>query len=346
MNSTLQALVAAGTLAGFPGVRDADGGIAAAFGAFWTQATAPSRPATLAPKAVLSAVSARRPSFRGFGQQDAHELLVTVLEGIGEENAKLFSGKFRSTVVCGVCGTPSKTYTMFETLEAEFPEGASMEQRRRAMPRSDDDELSELIASASLDEPARPWDAGPGKKPPAKAAAAGLDKHLVAVRPAEAELRAEGRLTVEAMLRSFFTAEPLETMYECETCKKKKRGRAANSWKQFLIEEMPQILVVCLKRFKTTARGRTCKVNEHVISGATLDLSNVAAENSDAAAEDGLYDLAGVVVHAGGMGGGHYTANVRRGGAWYDISDAHVGRTTLERALRAEPYLLFYVRRK
>jgi ubiquitin carboxyl-terminal hydrolase 16/45 len=76
-----------------------------------------------------------------------------------------------------------------------------------------------------------------------------------------------------------------------------------------------------------------------------------------------LYRLTGVVVHSGGLGGGHYIAHVRAGNAtefvhaatglrllpdcgtdWYHISDSHAGGGSLAGALAAQAYLLFYER--
>jgi hypothetical protein len=75
-----------------------------------------------------------------------------------------------------------------------------------------------------------------------------------------------------------------------------------------------------------------------------------------------LYRLSGVVVHSGGMSGGHYTAHVRAGypteaaavgahallpeagATWYHVSDSHVGAGSLSAALQAQAYILFYER--
>jgi len=51
-----------------------------------------------------------------------------------------------------------------------------------------------------------------------------------------------------------------------------------------------------------------------------------------------------MVVHDGGIGGGHNMAYVRDGNAWYWFSDEHFAVVSQGEVDRAEPYLLFYER--
>jgi ubiquitin C-terminal hydrolase len=76
-----------------------------------------------------------------------------------------------------------------------------------------------------------------------------------------------------------------------------------------------------------------------------------------------LYRLAGLVVHSGRLDGGHYVAYVRYGepqtfvrpatgevleppcgSLWAYCSDSHVEQATVEAALAADAYILFYER--
>ena len=63
------------------------------------------------------------------------------------------------------------------------------------------------------------------------------------------------------------------------------------------------------------------------------------------------YRLFGVVEHSGSMNGGHYVSYVSKGGhvsdaesAWMYASDTHVSPATLQTALNAQGYLLFYTK--
>ena len=55
-------------------------------------------------------------------------------------------------------------------------------------------------------------------------------------------------------------------------------------------------------------------------------------------------ELKSMVVHDGGIGGGHNMAYVRDGNAWYWFSDEHFAVVSQGEVDRAEPYLLFYER--
>jgi len=64
--------------------------------------------------------------------------------------------------------------------------------------------------------------------------------------------------------------------------------------------------------------------------------------------EQFIYSLYAIVVHSGGMGGGHYIAyikhNINGKDRWFYASDSHVRETDEADALRAQAYMLFYRR--
>jgi len=122
--------------------------------------------------------------------------------------------------------------------------------------------------------------------------------------------------------------------------------------KQFLIKEYPDVLIIHLKRFSQNfLRGGLKKISGHVSFPVQLDLSEYA-KPLDTGFEKHLYNLTGVVVHGGNLGGGHYTAYVREGcdtdfrGGWYYCSDTHVARAKETQVLQSEAYLLFYERKE
>lgn len=132
-----------------------------------------------------------------------------------------------------------------------------------------------------------------------------------------------------------------------------------------------------MKRFAITKQGFFTKINGHVPFPEVLDVAPYMAVKKEGitqadgtsmgAAEDNsgagptLYRLTGVVVHSGGLSGGHYIAYVRYGeprpsywegmrlapdcgDCWAHVSDSSVGASTLTSALGCEAYLLFYER--
>ena len=60
------------------------------------------------------------------------------------------------------------------------------------------------------------------------------------------------------------------------------------------------------------------------------------------------YELYAIVVHSGGMGGGHYIAymmhKINGKNQWFYASDSHVKEVDESDALRAQAYMLFYRR--
>jgi len=111
--------------------------------------------------------------------------------------------------------------------------------------------------------------------------------------------------------------------------------------KQFLIEQPPEVLTIHLKRFCQTTQG-IFKIVKVVKFGLSLDLSPYCAGTVDA-----RYQLTGVVMHDGSMGGGHYTAHFknRETNGWHYFSDSS-GRIVDVREVLASSnaYMLFYDR--
>ncbi|XP_059317764.1 ubiquitin carboxyl-terminal hydrolase 2-like [Lycium ferocissimum] len=123
--------------------------------------------------------------------------------------------------------------------------------------------------------------------------------------------------------------------------------------KRILIDKVPPILTIHLKRFSQDARGRLSKLSGHVNFRDIVDLKPYA-DTRCLQKETYKYHLIGVVVHSGTMRGGHYVAYVRGGPkitgkdenaedfAWYYASDSRVREVSLEEVLRADAYILFY----
>nr|VDD59507.1 unnamed protein product [Brassica oleracea] len=126
--------------------------------------------------------------------------------------------------------------------------------------------------------------------------------------------------------------------------------------KRVLINKVPPVLTIHLKRFSQDLRGRLSKLNGHVAFKEVIDLRQYM--DPRCSGEDPpVYRLAGLVEHSGTMRGGHYVAYVRGGGGkkvkesdsssssvWYNVSDAHVRQVSLDKVLHSEAYILFYER--
>ena len=133
------------------------------------------------------------------------------------------------------------------------------------------------------------------------------------------------------------------------------RPATLRAFKRMRLERLPQCLVLHLKRFTQTARGRLEKLDDPVAFPAclrTADLQRVGAL-ADGVEPDICLRLCGVVEHTGTLHFGHYVAYVCGTpeqtadidtARWYCCSDRHVRECSLSEVLRADAYLLFYAR--
>lgn len=111
----------------------------------------------LNPKQLLSCICSKAPQFKGYQQQDSHELLRCLLDGLnseevderksrnsdGEEAGKVasptvvesvFGGQLSSTVCCTVCGSSSKVYEQFLDLSLPIPAKRRLGKRFQVSP--------------------------------------------------------------------------------------------------------------------------------------------------------------------------------------------------------------------
>merc|ERR1711879_785328 len=116
------------------------------------------------------------------------------------------------------------------------------------------------------------------------------------------ELRAEEQKTVSLKDCLDSLVEPRllsgDDMWQCPTCEKPQEATLASS-----IERLPQTLVIHLKRFYYT-KMRRGKISTLV----DFPIEELRLADWCSPADDGAYDLYGVVNHHGGFGSGHYTA--------------------------------------
>ena len=147
----------------------------------------------------------------------------------------------------------------------------------------------------------------------------------------------------------FTRKEKLEkdNAWYCSKCKGHKEAL-----KKMEIYKVPPILILHLKRFKTSKAsnigpfywGQGKKINAQIdfpIEG--LDLSSYVL-NSD---KNAIYDLYAVSNHYGGLSGGHYTAFAKNpiNNQWYDFNDSRVSPASEKEIVGSAAYVLFYKRR-
>ncbi|XP_024518765.1 ubiquitin carboxyl-terminal hydrolase 23 [Selaginella moellendorffii] len=139
---------------------------------------------------------------------------------------------------------------------------------------------------------------------------------------------------------AWFTANEIldgDNKYHCEKCKKKVRAI-----KRFTIETAPNVLTVQFKRFSSTGlHGQ--KIDKKVHFGRKLDITPFMSNARDGA----VYDLYGVLVHAGwSTRSGHYYCFVRTSSdMWHVLDDSRVQQLSEQTVLNQKAYILFYIRK-
>ena len=184
--------------------------------------------------------------------------------------------------------------------------------------------------------------------------------------------------SLEQALKLFTRVEVLDgdNKYRCEGCKKLSRAR-----KQFSVDKAPNVLQIQLKRFEFVPFGRgklsqfieyplvldltsyltsSLRSNESVRRGKKRnksgnnknnnmldDIMGSASAKSKEASLSSVYDLIGVLVHAGSsMNSGHYYSYVKaQNGFWFEMDDESVTNVSEKTVLRQKAYLLFYTLR-
>ncbi|CAG9310154.1 unnamed protein product [Blepharisma stoltei] len=268
------------------------------------------------PRLLHSSITKRFAQFRGYGQQDSHELLRSLLDALSTEFTKFhhdpnniveqtFGNKLMSTVRCLNCQTVSRTFDPILDLSLEIP--------LKKVPISDDvnneftlippEQLPEIFRDQQLYEPV----VGHYHDPD----------------------------TLLGCLEDFMCREDLKdnkNLYKCDECK-----RETQATRTFLLYGAPKVLVLHLKRFSHKGRGFQ-KIGTHIRFGFDLDIHKFVIKPG----ENTRYSLFGVVVHSGSMLGGHYIAFVKHNNAWYHCSDTHVSQVSETQIVKAEAYILFY----
>ncbi|KAM6107061.1 LOW QUALITY PROTEIN: ubiquitin carboxyl-terminal hydrolase 42-like [Phoenicopterus ruber ruber] len=147
------------------------------------------------------------------------------------------------------------------------------------------------------------------------------------------DIKAASSLTTA--LEDFVKPEQLdgENCFKCGKCDK-----MVAASKRFTVHCAPKVLTVCLKRFEDFTGRKISKVVEYP---EYLDL-----RPSQTDGEPLLYTLYAVLVHSGGScRAGHYFCYAKASnGLWYKMNDMSVDGCGIDRVLRQQAYLLFYVR--
>lgn len=150
----------------------------------------------------------------------------------------------------------------------------------------------------------------------------------------------QGIQGVENAIDAFTKLENLTqgNEWKCDGCKNKVKAT-----KQMTIQEVPNVLVLHLKRF--SFGNMFGKITKHITFPASLNVPydyNGSSKN----AKQAKYELTGVIVHHGGSThSGHYIAYVKApNGQWHEMNDSTVSVVSINKVLQAQAYVIFYTK--
>ena len=304
------------------------------FGAFYSGDHTP-----YGPQSILTSVWRHAEHLSGYKQQDAHELYMSMLDGLHQYTEQgaaarvagqtgpggvpvmcpciihtVYGGLLRSDVQCGTCQTVSTTHEpMFD--------------------------ISLDLSSVSRSLPSTPTAA---TTPP----------------------------SLVECLRRFTTAEKLwqHDQFLCRTC-----SAYSEATKQLSLHSLPMLLCVHFKRFEHLNAKQSNKIDTLISFPITaLDLApylhsalptplspSIKAQHPNAALMEerrraagggggggAVYDLLSVVVHKGSLETGHYLCYMKCGGQWYRNDDKLVVKVSDAEVSSCQAYLLFYIRQQ
>ncbi|PKI63580.1 hypothetical protein CRG98_016024, partial [Punica granatum] len=150
-------------------------------------------------------------------------------------------------------------------------------------------------------------------------------------------------LSLYTCLEAFLREEPLvpEDMWYCPQCKERRQAS-----KKLDLWRLPEVLVIHLKRF-SYSRSMKHKLETFVnFPIHDFDLTNYVANKNSSQRQ--LYELYALINHYGGMGSGHYMANIKLldENRWYNFDDSHITPINEDDVKSNGAYVLFYRRVK
>ena len=150
----------------------------------------------------------------------------------------------------------------------------------------------------------------------------------------ELSITVKNKASLQDSLDEFVQGEPLEgaNKYMCMSCASDNGGQLVNAMKRTCLDEIPDNLTFCLKRFAfdSILEGEN-KVNDRFEFPAEIDMSVYKRdylEDPEVRRNPDMFELVGVIVHQGSLSYGHYWSYIRVPGSssphgvWMYLEDA------------------------
>lgn len=126
----------------------------------------------------------------------------------------------------------------------------------------------------------------------------------------------QNKLSLADSLDEFVQGEPMQgaNKYKCLSCDAENGGKLVDAMRRTCLDNVPDHLTVCLKRFTFDMMGQESKNNDLFQFPEEIDLAKYkreSLESSDTATQPDVFKLVGVIVHSGILNFGHYWSYVR-----------------------------------
>lgn len=313
------------------------------------------RPGSLIPSNLLYSVWIFAEHLTGYEQQDAHEFLIALLDGLtihleryhdeksfnysnGElitngdnENYtglvnEVYAGVLRSDLYCQVCNRCSTKIEPF--LDVSLSLSLVSQSSSNTVSSNSNDNCSEQSQLLNV---------GRGSK--------------------------RGAISLIDCLSQFTSIETLSELVMCDGCRKPQYCN-----KQLSIAQAPRVLILHLKRFDAIKKSKlSCHVS-FPLKGLDMNAfytgtgNNTTSSSNDIDTESLLYDLHSVVTHKGTLNQGHYVSYisvddnasssstsdspVANKKVWLKCDDENISEVDEYEVENIEAYLLFYIKVK
>lgn len=334
-----------------------------------TYTASSTRDHTLNPRHFFTAVqrNALFGQYSDNSMEDASSLLFDIFGGIDSKIVdELFGVRLASTITCATCdarrseliaalgavskaapGALATTLSNPRVLSLVVAYSVGAEPQPRNLPL-------ETMLTLSLSGDKSSKDA---KSPPKPSTTAGRKRKLVDLMSIHSRGVGDPALALRKLVENYFSVEAIPD-YKCGSC-----GQRGGCCKRVYARSLPPVLVLQIKRFAPISTGVQIKCHRRVDVPMKLQLRGISPGEP-------TYRFSSMVVHDGGMGGGHnmcYT-RVRReslsggdpaaaddykrgamagdddGKGWVWFSDRHLGPVSQREIDAAEPYIVFYER--
>lgn len=175
----------------------------------------------------------------------------------------------------------------------------------------------------------------------------------------------QNKTSLADSLAEFVQGEPMQgaNKYKCLSCDAESGGKLVDAMRRTCLDDVPDHLTVCLKRFTFDMMGQESKNNDFFQFPEEIDLAKYernSLEQTDGSATPDVFKLVGVIVHSGILTFGHYWSYVRlrhpdpRASRWARLEDGHTRQAKGFEEVRNEcfggnnrthnGYVLFYQR--